>query len=38
MDSVYDVSKLKEMLYPIFDENPIYTATLFGSYAKGNAT
>ena len=26
------------MLYPIFDASPVYSATLFGSYAKGNAT
>jgi len=38
MESKYDVNRLKEILHPIFDANPIYTATLFGSYAKGNAT
>ena len=38
VDSIYNVNRLREMLYPIFDANPIYSATLFGSYAKGNAT
>ena len=38
MESMYDVDRIKEILYPVFDANPIYTAIIFGSYAKGNAT
>ena len=26
------------MLYPVFAAYPVYSATLFGSYAKGDAT
>ena len=36
--SITHVNKLRELLHPVFDANPIYSATLFGSYAKGNAT
>ena len=38
VESIYNVNRLGEMLHPIFDANPVYSATLFGSYAKGNAT
>ena len=38
MDNIYNVNRLREMLYPIFDASPVYSATLFGSYAKGDAT
>ena len=38
MDDIYNINKLKELLHPIFDANPVYKATLFGSYAKGIAT
>ena len=36
--SIIHVNKLRDMLHPIFEANPVYSATLFGSYAKENAT
>ena len=38
MERVYSLEEIKEMLYPIFIQNAVYKATLFGSYAKGLAT
>ena len=38
MDNIYNVNRLREILCPIFDANPVYSAILFGSYAKGEAT
>jgi len=35
---IYDVNEIRRVLYPVFAENPIYSAVLFGSYAKGTAT
>lgn len=37
-DAVYTISQLKERLIPIFIDNSIKKAVLFGSYGKGNAT
>ena len=36
MDKIYTTNEIKEKLLPIFNENPISKAILFGSYAKGN--
>ena len=36
-NKVYTVEELKEKLAPIFLDAPVYKATLFGSYAKGEA-
>ena len=30
--------RIGETLLPVFDANPVYSATLFGSYSKGIAT
>lgn len=38
MEKVYSLEEIKEMLYPIFIQNAVYKATIFGSYAKGIAT
>ena len=38
MDNIYNVHRLSEILHRIFDANPVYSAILFGSYAKGEAT
>ena len=37
-DAVYTISQLKEKLIPIFIDNSIRKAILFGSYGKGKAT
>lgn len=37
-DTVYTISQLKERLIPIFINNRIKRAVLFGSYGKGKAT
>ena len=37
-DTVYTISQLKEKLIPIFIDNSIRRAVLFGSYGKGKAT
>lgn len=37
-DTVYTISQLKERLIPIFINNRIKRAILFGSYGKGKAT
>lgn len=37
-DTVYTISQLKERLMPIFINNSIGKAVLFGSYGKGKAT
>lgn len=38
MSRVYTVSELKNILTPIFQQNGVRRAVLFGSYAKGSAT
>ena len=38
MSRVYTVSELKNILTPIFRQNGVRRAVLFGSYAKGSAT
>lgn len=37
-DVIYTISQLKEKLIPIFIDNSIRRAVLFGSYGKGEAT
>ncbi|MCL2353653.1 MAG: nucleotidyltransferase domain-containing protein [Defluviitaleaceae bacterium] len=34
----YTIDEIKEKLHPIFEEKGVIRATLFGSYAKGDAT
>ena len=38
MEKIYTPDEIKELLYPIFEANAVYRATLFGSYAEGIAT
>lgn len=38
MEKIYDIDEIKVILHPIFISSPVYTAILFGSYAKGVAT
>ena len=38
MERVYTASEIKEKLLPIFNNNLVERAVLFGSYAKGNPT
>ena len=38
MSKVYNIQEIKEALFPIFNANQVYSAVLFGSYAKGEAT
>ena len=38
MDKIYSIDEIRNQLKPIFDAYPVYTAVLFGSYAKGKAT
>ena len=38
MDKVYSAEEIKQLLQPVFKTNPVYSAVLFGSYAKGTAT
>ncbi len=38
MSKVYTVSELQNILSPIFQQNGVKQAILFGSYAKGVAT
>ena len=35
---LYTVEEIKSKLHPIFEENGVIRAILFGSYAKGEAT
>ncbi len=37
-ETVYTISQLKERLVPIFIENSVRKAVLFGSYGKGSAS
>jgi predicted nucleotidyltransferase len=37
MDKVYSINEIKQRLEPIFAAYPVYKATLFGSYARGDA-
>ena len=38
MERVYTTGEIKEKLMPIFTNNSVEKAVLFGSYAKGNPT
>jgi predicted nucleotidyltransferase len=38
MNNVYSVNEIREKLRPIFTSEPVYSAILFGSYAKGVAS
>ena len=38
MSRVYTVAELKKILTPVFQQNGVRRAVLFGSYAKGTAT
>ena len=35
---IYTIEEIKKKLQPIFEEKGVIKATLFGSYAKGEAT
>ena len=37
-ESIYEVAEIRRRLEPIFRENGVKSAVLFGSYAKGEAT
>ena len=37
MEQVYKIDELRSMLSPIFASYPVRKATLFGSYARGEA-
>jgi predicted nucleotidyltransferase len=37
VDKVYSIDEIKQRLAPIFAAYPVYKATLFGSYARGEA-
>jgi predicted nucleotidyltransferase len=37
VDDVYDIAEIKTRLQPVFEENGVRSAILFGSYAKGEA-
>ena len=37
-ESVYEIAEIKRRLEPVFKENGVKSAILFGSYAKGEAT
>ncbi|MCM1192757.1 MAG: nucleotidyltransferase domain-containing protein, partial [Acetatifactor muris] len=37
-DAIYTINQLKEKLIPVFIDNSIRRAILFGSYGKGSAT
>ena len=36
-ESVYDLAEIKRRLEPVFRDNGVKSAVLFGSYAKGEA-
>ncbi len=36
-ESVYDIAEIKRRLEPVFRQNGVKSAVLFGSYAKGEA-
>jgi len=38
MSKIYEINTLRNILYPVFSANPVYSAIIFGSYAKGNAS
>ena len=38
MKNGYSVNEIRDILRPVFESAPIYSAILFGSYAKGQAT
>lgn len=38
MEKLYTIQQMKSQLTPIFQENGVRKATLFGSYSKGTAT
>ena len=37
-ETVYDIAEIKRRLEPVFKENGVKSAILFGSYANGSAT
>lgn len=37
-NAIYTISQLKEKLVPVFVDNRVRRAVLFGSYGKGSAT
>ncbi len=37
MQKIYTISQIRILLYPVFQEQHIRKAVLFGSYAKGTA-
>ncbi|MCL1911487.1 MAG: nucleotidyltransferase domain-containing protein [Leptospirales bacterium] len=37
-ESIYEIAEIKRRLEPVFRENGVKSAILFGSYAKGEAT
>ena len=37
-ESIYEIAEIKRRLEPVFKENGVKSAVLFGSYAKGEAT
>ena len=38
MKKDYSVNEIRDILRPVFESAPVYSAILFGSYAKGQAT
>jgi predicted nucleotidyltransferase len=38
LNKIYSIDELRSALKPIFAQYPIYSAILFGSYARGEAT
>ncbi|MDR0929421.1 MAG: nucleotidyltransferase domain-containing protein [Oscillospiraceae bacterium] len=38
MPKIYRIEELRAAVRPIFARYPVYAATLFGSYARGEAT
>ncbi|MCL1866431.1 MAG: nucleotidyltransferase domain-containing protein [Oscillospiraceae bacterium] len=37
MEKIYSIDEIKRILNPVFKSYPVYKATLFGSYARGEA-
>jgi predicted nucleotidyltransferase len=37
-NNIYHINDIRERLRPVFADEPVYRAVLFGSYAKGVAT
>ncbi len=38
MNNIYHINDIRDRLRPVFADEPVYRAVLFGSYAKGIAT